>query len=996
MSSSNLLLRTTFPVALGVALAVASAMAPAQSPSQSDGEESADNQLGELVVTGSRIRKDEYTSASPVQIITSERSTLEGLNDTAQVLQQAAAASGSGQINSTFAGFVVDGGPGVQTLSIRGLGAQRTLVLLNGRRLPPAGVGGQVGAVDLNIIPDSIINRVELLKDGASSIYGSDAVAGVANIITRTRSTGGQIGGQVSSLPAGGGDQYSIDGTWGWAGDNGGFSVSAEWYRRRRLAVGERSFSACQQDVFFAQETGPVGGVPAYNIAPRNLGTGDRTDAIDPRTGLYKCYTGGNAQGYVLTYNPATGAFIGTRSNAPTLPGQTFVGANNNPAPGWRFIPYEERNFDDPQNLQEDLIPYADRITMFAQGDYSFGNTQLYGELLANRRKSEQISRRTFFPDVSDLSSINPFDGVTGLARLAQPHIILPFDAAQDIAVWRGLAGLRGDVGTWRYDVYASHSRSDGDYSRIVIPNDHVEAGTGTAQDGSFDFVGVCAAGAPTGCVPLTSLFTVPGLQQAQLTPAERSYLLATDTGNTKFDQTILEAQFTGDLFDLPAGSVGAAFGASFRKDKINDVPGEFSRVGNVWGSINAAITHGSDDVKEVYGEVELPLLRGVSLVQDLSLNLSGRYSDYDSVGDATTYKIGVNWKINDLLRLRGTYGTSFRAPALYELFLADQTSFLPQNQVDPCANWGDPDRPKPQVIQDNCAADGVPPDYTAAGSSAEILTGGGLGRLKPEDSKALSVGLVVTPPGSGFSFAIDYFDIKVEDQVGSFSLGTVGACYSDPRFRTVPGFCDLFTRDLNPLSTRYLEIVEVDASYRNIPDQRTKGFDLNVSYTRDFDFGTLELEGAATRTTFDKTELFLGRVLNTNGLVGEPKLVADTQLRLRKGDWTWAWTMNYIGKGDNLGYEEEEGEYGLFYSGPADIIVSVPSVVTHDLSVRYRADKYEVLAGVSNVTNKHPPLVSTSDAPGSVLRVGNAPLSSQYLSTYEGRGYFLSLTRSF
>jgi iron complex outermembrane receptor protein len=365
-------------------------------------------------------------------------------------------------------------------------------------------------------------------------------------------------------------------------------------------------------------------------------------------------------------------------------------------------------------------------------------------------------------------------------------------------------------------------------------------------------------------------------------------------------------------------------------------------------------------------------------------------------VGSASTYKLGANWKMNDMFRMRATYGTSFRAPALYELYLADQTSFLSQNQVDPCTNYGDPERPKPQVIQDNCAADGIPPDFQAFGSGVEILTGGGIGRLQPEDSDALSVGLVVTPPGTGFSFAIDYFDIKVTNQVGSFSLGTVGACYSDPRFRTVPGFCDLFTRDLDPNSTRYLEILDVDASYRNIPDQRTKGLDLNVSYERDFTFGKLEVEAEATRTNFDKTELFLGRVLNTNGLVGEPKLVADAQVRLRQGDWTYSWTANYTGKGNNLGYEEEEAEYGLFYSGLANITVDAPTIITHDLSVRYKSDEFEVLAGVTNVMNKKPPIVSDSDAPGSVLRVGNAPLSSQYLSLYEGRGAFLSLSRKF
>jgi iron complex outermembrane recepter protein len=989
-----------FVLMASLAISTTTVLAQAQTVTTSASDQDA---LPEITVTGSRIRKDEYTSAAPVQVITAERSTLEGLSDTAQVLQQSTVASGSGQINTTFSGFVVDGGPGVQTLSIRGLGAQRTLVLLNGRRLPPAGVGGTVGPVDLNIIPDSIVSRIELLKDGASSIYGSDAVAGVANIITRTRADGGQVGGQLSNLRSGG-DQFTLDGRYGWSSDRGGASLSLEWYRREALAVGKRDFARCQQDVFFAPEDTTVGGIGAYAIAPRDVVAGGRTDAIDPRTGQFKCFTGGNAAGYVLTYSPVTGAFIGTRTNIAPLPNNPFLGAQNNPAPGWRFIPFEERNFDDPRNLEEDLIPYANRATLFAQADYRpemLGGAELYTELLANRRTSRQVSRRTFFPDVSNLSSINPFNGSAGPARLSQPNVIMPFDAEQTVSVWRVLAGVRGDVKSgffdnWRYDVYGSHSRNDADYSRIVIPNANVEAGTGTLQDGSFDFIGVCQPGAPTGCVPLNGLFTVGGLQHSNFSPQELAYLLAKDKGNTKYDQTIVEAQITGDLFTMPAGSAAIAVGATYRNDKINDVPGEFSRNANSWGAITAAITKGSDTVKEVYAELELPLLRGKTLARDLSLNVSGRLSDYDSVGNASTYKFGVNWKLNDLLRFRGTYGTSFRAPALFELYLANQTSFLSQSSVDPCTNYGDPERPKAVVIQTNCAADGIPPDYQAFGSSAQILTGGGLGRLKPEDSQALSVGLVVTPPGTGFSVAVDYFDIKVTQQVGSFSSGTVGACYSDPRFRTISGFCDLFTRDLDPESPRYLEILQIDASYRNIPNQRTKGFDLNASYERSMSFGKLEVEGEATYTTYDTTELFAGRVLDTNGLVGEPKLVADVQSRLRKGDWTFAWTVNYTGGGQNLGFEEEEGQYGLFYSGLANIITGASSVMTHDLSIRYRGDKFEVTGGVTNVLGRLPPLVSNSDAPGSIQRVGNAPLSSQYLSLYEGRGAFLTLSRRF
>ena len=169
----------------------------------------------DVVVTGSRIRRNEFTSSAPIQVITSEQSTLEGLVDTTQILQESSVASGSFQTNNQLTGFVTTGGPGANSISLRGLGASRTLVLLNGRRVGPAGVQGTVGPVDLNVIPSSIIERVEILKDGASSIYGSDAVAGVINIITKSNLDGAVLDVYANQPFQQGGAQYRLSGAWG-------------------------------------------------------------------------------------------------------------------------------------------------------------------------------------------------------------------------------------------------------------------------------------------------------------------------------------------------------------------------------------------------------------------------------------------------------------------------------------------------------------------------------------------------------------------------------------------------------------------------------------------------------------------------------------------------------------------------------------------------------------------------------------------------------------
>lgn len=175
--------------------------------------------IEQITVTGSRIKRDEFTSNSPVTVITAERSALAGLLDTSDILQGSTIAAGQ-QIDDSFSGFVTDGGPGANSVSLRGLGAQRTLVLVNGKRWGPSGVRGAVNSVDLSALPSSIISRVEILKDGASSVYGADAVAGVVNVITRERADGFQLNASSAIPLDGGGENYKMDAVWGVIGED--------------------------------------------------------------------------------------------------------------------------------------------------------------------------------------------------------------------------------------------------------------------------------------------------------------------------------------------------------------------------------------------------------------------------------------------------------------------------------------------------------------------------------------------------------------------------------------------------------------------------------------------------------------------------------------------------------------------------------------------------------------------------------------------------------
>ncbi|MEM7730182.1 MAG: TonB-dependent receptor [Pseudomonadota bacterium] len=963
----------------------------------------------EIVVTGSRIRRSEFNSATPVQVIATESTELRGLLTASEILQSSSIAAGSGQINDTFTGFVTDGGAGVNTLSLRGLGAQRTLVLLNGRRVGPAGVSGRVGPVDLNIIPNTVINRFEILKDGASSIYGSDAVAGVANIITEV-DDGFQIGATANVSEDGGGETASMWGSYGKTADLWSFSISGEYQRREELNIGDRPGLACPEDRYFALD---ANGEP----------TTDRSDAIDPRTGEFKCYN--SLEGYLQTFFPLDapfgvgGSFFGSR---------TFDPAGTSPIPGFRFIPFEERSFDDPRELETDAISPSQTFTLFSEFSYTpsnFDNLEVYVEGLFSRRESEQENFRQLFPFISADSPVNPinssvlngpFDyGVRfGLPPNAvvgpldglriRPIVLIPFNSSQNVNYARGVAGIRGVFdqgglfGGWNYDLNVIHSSSQGEYFQDVVPQDRLEAGIGTRQsDGAF--IGVCGPTAPAGCIPF-QLAEQSRLQDGAFSQAELDYFFQTDRGETEFTQTIVEGVITGDLFDVPAGTAGIALGASVRYDAIDDVPGIVSRNANSFQLASANPTEGKDRVTEAFAEIEIPLLANETFAEELTLNASGRLSSYKSVGGAETYKLGLNWAVNNTLRFRATHGTSFRAPALYELFLAEQTAFLQQNQVDPCIRYGVPGEDgnidTPQVVQDNCAADGLAPDYEGVGSSARLSRSGGIGSLRPETSEANSLGVILTPAGTGLSLSVDYFEIDVEDQITSSAAGVVGQCYRDPQFRSISGFCDLFERELDPNASNFGQITFINADYRNIISRKTKGFDITGLYEREFTFGDLAIDGQWTYTDSDVRALFPDDIDQLTGIDGEPDWVGITTARFTRDDWTGAVTVNYTSGTDNFGFDGEDNRVTTFYSGPSATVTKVDDFITVDASLRKEWDTLTVIVGAQNIFEELPSRISDADDLGSPTRFGNYPFSSQYVDGYIGRQFFIRVDKTF
>jgi outer membrane receptor protein involved in Fe transport len=958
----------------------------------------------EVVVTGSRIKRDTFNNATPMDVVDIESANVQGLADIGTLLQSTTVAAGSPQVTSaTSTAFVQNGGTGVKTLSLRGLGANRTLTLLNGRRAGPAGVRGGVSAFDLNVLPLAAIERVEILKDGASSIYGSDAVAGVVNIITR-KDDGGTVEGYIGIPQDTGGEETRFSASWGTSGDRGRFRITADYHLNKELRNGDRRYLACPEQYFFDPDTG------------------DRADVIDPRTGRPSCRDliwghvwlydyqgeggnvppGGKAQ---FDYDGDLGDYIPPIAEDPNNPG--FLST----PPGWYLVNYDRdsdgvTNFDHPFHDQTSFDPETERVTFFADGEYELtDNVSVYAEVLLNRRTTKVNGYRQFWTYIYNYNYFygNPLsEGWTGAQWLSPTPITDHSDSEVEITYTRYVAGITGDLGDdWFWDLSYQYSKSDGDYTEDQIFNDAIQ--DNWFRGGSCEGTVSSVRGVPCVDVPWLD----PAFLAGEVAPEIRNFLFGVETGNTEYTQWSVEGFVSGELFDWYAGSVGGAFGFHYREDEINDTPGEITLAGNGWGTSSAGITAGSDTTKALFGEIDLPLIVDKPLFKSLSVNASARWTDVDSYGDDTTYKVGLNWQITDSWRIRASQGTSFRTPALYELYLADQTSFVGQRFIDPCIRWGTAldDGTISQEVANRCAAtvdeplvgdpvypDGLPPDFTGGTITATVISGGGFGVLEAETSESNTIGIVWQPGFANLSVSLDYFDIEVNDQVDQIGPGgIVGGCYNSEFWPTDP-LCGLYDRSgLNG------GIDNIRDSFINVATQTNKGYDFALKWVTDAWGGSFDVDLQTTYQTEAITALFEDTVRDNNGEFGDPEWVGRLWLTYDRNDWSYFWGMDYIGEVSN--HESYgAGEYAdtTTYRGETvRVVLAADAVLYHTFSVTKFIDSVDMKAvlGVRNALNEEPPRVTTASL-GELSTAGWSAFYSQY--DFYGRTFYANLSWNF
>jgi outer membrane receptor protein involved in Fe transport len=948
--------------------------------------------LETVVVSGSRIKRDNFNTAAPVTIIRNEDAALAGFSSTAQVLQSTTVTGGQGQINNAYGGFVTEGGPGANTIGLRGFAPTRSLVLLNGRRLGPSGTRGSVGAADLNTLPSSIVDRIEVLKDGASSIYGSDAVAGVINIITKKNLTSITVDGGLTRTQDGGGGAQNFSISGGQVSDNSRFLASYQVSQQDSLTLGQRDWTRCNTDYRRTNTNGVLGEWGSF-------------DFIDPTTGKPKCYpisgTGSNG----VTIN-TLGTSTRTGVGAPGSVGSSFNRWRPNGSITTGLVGFEGvggganslgvRDTFDPRTLNREILSPVRNQNLFAQGGvdlHALGDAELYFELMLNHRDSSQTGYKQLSLDYMRGSPLIPANLAFSNFLGPQPttnganvgvRAFIGFgndQSSQSVDFGRLVAGLRGAVGDsgWDYDVSFTSSQSRAAYTFNSFLTDRLAQSSNVVAGGG----GFACVNTANGCVAAPALTTA--VIGGQLPADWVNYVFAPVTGNTNYREDVVSASVTGPLFTLPYGKVKAAFGVESRTSSIDDTPAADSQAGNLYNLTSSAITRGNDRANDAFGEIEVPLLKNLPGAQELTANVSGRWSNYESYGSGSTYKAGMLWTPTKWLTLRATKGTSYRAPALFEQNLGATSGFLSSN-TDPCNNW-DSATNAGTARSKNCQSEGLAPGFTATRGVTVISAGGRAQGLKAETSDNKTVGIVLQPElptGWGdFSFSVDYFDIKVDNGVARAGATAILArCYDDAAFRGGGGFCRLIA-PRNPTDGS----LTVSDSYVNLATDIVRGNDITARYTNDIGLGRLLLNLSVTEFREQSNKLFAEDQLDDfNGSIASPKWSGALDAKYTVKGLTYYYGVEWVGQTSSYERKGEDGATSTFK-------LDTPNYLLHSASVQYKdtVGKWSVTFGVRNLTDVKPPSIS---AQAGYNRVGNAPLYSGY--DYSGRRFFLNASKTF
>lgn len=807
----------------------------------------------QIIVTGTRIRQNPLDAINPVQSLSNEDLDRTGLTQVGDILGKlpiTGSAINSSNNSSGNLGFPPDGsgiGAGASQVELRNLTSKRTLVLVDGKRwINGSSASGVPGSVDLNTIPVGIIKRVEVLQDGASPIYGSDAIAGVVNIITRDDFEGFRASTYYGLFGQGDGETQNYDMSFGVSGDRTRVLFDVSYARQKDVAAGDRAISEF-----------PIARV-GMCLATCSSGTPQGRFAFtDPNTNQDVDVTLNNGVvndggANIPVYNPANPGGSGDFHSFATADRFNFQPFNFIQTPNERLNLFSKAEYD-----------VMDNVTLRVIGSYT------------NRKSTNRAAPEPLFigpeagngniMDTVTVAADNPFNPF-GFALDANNFVFAgrrPIEAGprvfrQNVDTWFVGGTLEGESQFANRSVYwdvnvswsqaQANQRKTGAFNaarlkRALGPLDQcIDSGTGASIDG---------------CVPFNFFGGQGANGEGSITQDMLDFVTFVQKDESEQEQFDVSINVSGDLFDLPAGPFGYAFGFEHRKQTGSFVPDAVVVAGESAG-VPSSPTAGGFNVDEFYGELNVPLLADMPFIKKLEINGAVRVSDYNLFGSNTVFKAGANWRVTNDLMIRGNYSEGFRAPGIGELF--NTGSRFDATIDDPCSDMLGLDPNGSGVPTDagtiaNCTALGVPADgsYVATGGQISVATGGNE-NLQPESSDSYTLGLTYSPSWvqgmMGIASVVieaNYYNIKIDGAIQAPNPQTkLSQCVStlDPLIcgdisRTSGGTINGFNNQL-----------------ANIAGIETDGFDWSINTTtQDTGFGRFHFQWLNTYLN-DYTEI--------------------------------------------------------------------------------------------------------------------------------------------
>jgi len=931
--------RTKIALAVAVALQAMGGLAQAQTTATVPATETPQR----VEVTGSRIRQVDLETAQPIQVMTQEQIQKTGLITVGDIINNlSAAGTPAFSKGSTLTSNREQGG---QYINMRNLGSNRLLVLVNGKRWTQT----VAGYTDMSTIPASMIERIEVLKDGASSIYGSDAIAGVVNIILKRTMEGGQLSIYRGENEKGDGKNKDYSLSYG-AGDE-----------RANMMVG---LSHTEQGAVWAKDRA----VTATSYGPNHLNAGY---GAGPWGRIRQVSSSGAATGFNQYLNH-TGGPEGDGTGASSRdPGNYHAYAN---ADADTFNSTSQMMYTSPTKL----------TTLFTKGsialpyDMRLTTTAMYAERTSSRQVAgyplNSLTQSKFPVYVDKDSYYNPYGNQVAGAGKGQDlffyrrTIEVPRVTENENRTLHIDAVLEGDFTVmnkaWNWNVGYNHSAISGSVlstGNLNLLN--LKKALGPSFRNAAGVVQCGTAASPIAlaeCVP----FDILGGPTAS-SAAALNYVMS--TGQATYGSTVnsATADITGELFSLPAGALAVAGGLEHREVRGYDRPGQFEQSGYSTDLAGNA-TYGRYTVREAYLEANIPLLKDVPFAQHLSVDIASRYSDYSNFGNTTNSKVSLMWKpVKDLLA-RGTWAEGFRAPTLSDTFGGGSQSY--DSYLDACDSlYGA--AANNAAVKTRCTAAGVPTTFRQVNQAGAAVpaggaqtptpfnTGAGNANVQPETATTKTFGLVYSPSFiNGLTMSVDYFDISVQNRiVGVSAAYVINQCYVSG----VQTFCDAIKRDATTG-----QIVNLSRGNANLGELGTKGFDLTFAYRFPrTPYGQFGVRSESTYVdTYEIKSTATSDFVNYAGEFGINRVKSNLTLDWNLGNWSATLTSRYYSgvkvhcwsaaNNQECSNPTDPASWGTGYS-------KLGSMTYSDLSVGYTLPwKGKLLVGANNVFNRKPIVV--------------------------------------